>query len=259
MKPSDIDNTPDVILETLNLEEGLLDFLVPVEVSVPQGGPSAAEILWQPDVAAGQVAWIAQARRHYERNGDRFPVLVVHTFIGRDDKRYCVIERVKTEASEITFGYGLVPAVALAPEREGPDYGEMARSSREGANAFLRHAGILDKDGNLRPEYGGDGEAFAEAPVAERAGPWSRGDAILRLREQASLQIEDAIRRGRVQNMRRIDGKRLFGTWYRTANAALGGRTPAQHMVTEARFLELSRLLALQDLVDHLVEQAARP
>ena len=70
-----------------------------------------------PQIECGETLWLADPTKHAPVAA-RIPVVVVQTFIGKDERRYCAIEQCR----DGVFFYSLVPALALAPAPLGLDF-----------------------------------------------------------------------------------------------------------------------------------------
>lgn len=92
----------------------------------------------KPEIRAGQTLWMSDGKFLNTRHLNRYPVLVTHAFVGQDDRTYCVLEIKDCQLAGQNkntippmpglvpaprpIQYRLVPALALAPAQEGPDF-----------------------------------------------------------------------------------------------------------------------------------------
>lgn len=109
----------------------------------------------KPPIKVGHTLWMSDGQTLHTQKINRYPALVTHTFIGKDDRMYCVLEIEKEGADT----YRLMPAIALSPTQDGPGFMSLLLGSPESpqpAKQFLYEAGFIDEEGALRPEYAGD-------------------------------------------------------------------------------------------------------
>lgn len=116
----------------------------------PQTNPFGA--FPKPDIKLGQTLWLSDGQHLNTRRLNRYPVMVTHTFVGKDDRLHCLLEIEK----EGVYTYKLVPAMALSSTRDGPDFMNLMLIHPQAAKQFLHEAGFIDDDGSLKPEYGGE-------------------------------------------------------------------------------------------------------
>lgn len=123
--------------------------------------PEMAKRFPQPTVKRGTKVWIGRGNTLADLKSFREEALVKSSFLGKDGKRYCVLESVvKGEVK-----YDLVVALGLALEKDGPTFFELACKQPEVARLMLYRTGIIDENGVTRPEYGGEGLPLPEGGI----------------------------------------------------------------------------------------------
>lgn len=110
-----------------------------------------------PAPVPGQAVWYPEGTLTRLR-----PATVLQVFAGKDGRAWCLLE--------VEDDYHAIPALGLHATPDGPSYFQQSLKDPAFARAFMQRAGLLDEEGNWRPQFRSDEDEDEDGGETEDTG-----------------------------------------------------------------------------------------